>query len=157
VKLSTKVENLKKLLKQRKHVDRLEAESGAGLWFSTSTWLLLGLCLAVAGLGTAAFRDYRTRIPRELIGLWEVEDGPQKLSTFEFFADGTLEVQRQYKSKFASQKVQIAVIDKTLVTITKTALTKEETKSDSIIRELTADTLILELENGDVLKMVRIE
>jgi hypothetical protein len=127
------------------------------VWFSTSTWVLLGLCLALGGLGALAVLDSLIKIPPELVGYWEVQEGPQKGGTFEFFRNGTMEVHLQSKKKLVTHKAHVTVRDKALVMANKDPLTREETRSESIIRELTADTLILELEKGDVLKMVRIE
>ena len=56
-----------------------------------------------------------------------------------------------------SRKARVAVRDKTLVMIEKDPRTGGELRTKYTIRELTADTLILELEKGDFLKMVRLE
>ena len=148
-------------LKKHKPAQGTKADLGvrADGWLSTSTWVLLGLGLALAGVGTLAALEFTfwNRVPPALVGLWEIQEGPQKDSTFEFFRNGTMEVHLQNKKKEVTHKTQVTVRDRTLVMTTKNPLTREETKNESLIRELTAETLILELEKGDVLKMVRIE
>jgi hypothetical protein len=145
-------------LKQRKLSRRSQADNGAGAtaWLSSSTWVLLGLCLALGGVGALAVSDYLVKVPRELVGLWEVEEGPQKGATFEFFRNGAMEVVMRGKKGEVAHKTRVAVRDKTLRVTAKGTQATEDNTGESIIRELTADTLILE-EKGNVLKMVRIE
>jgi hypothetical protein len=120
---------------------------------------LLGLCLVVAGLGTLAVFEFFVwnKVPPELVGYWEVTEGPQKGGTFEFFREGRMEVRLKSKKRTVTHKAPIVVRGKTLVEIARQPLTGDETASQSIIHELTAQTLILESERGDVLSMVRIE
>jgi hypothetical protein len=47
------------------------------------------------------------------------------------------------------------VEDRTLWTTTQNPSTRQESTRKSTIRELTAKSLILEFENGDVLRLVR--
>jgi hypothetical protein len=126
---------------------------------SPSTWLLLGLFLGLAGVGALAILEFTiwNEVPPALVGLWEIQEGPQQDSTFEFFRNGTLEVHLQEKKKDVPYKTQVHMRGRTLVEIKKDPFTREQKTSESLIRELTADTLILETEKGDVLKMVRIE
>ncbi len=155
--LSTRLRQLKK----HKEAQNVEAghSASAGGWLSTSTWILVGLFPVLAGLGILTVFEFTlwNKIPPALVGLWEVEEGPQKDGTFEFFRNGTMEVHLQDKKKEVTHKTQVRVRDRTLVMTKKDFFTREEKTNESLIRELTADTLILELEKGDVLKMVRIE
>ena len=58
--------------------------------------------------------------------------------------------------KGVSQLKAKAVLEgKTLVTTSSNPLTREQLVHTSTVRELTATTLVIELESGDVLKMVR--
>jgi hypothetical protein len=145
--------------KEQKQAQRANTDRGAVGWLSSSTWILFGLLLALAGLGTLAVLEFTiwNKIPPALVGLWEIDGGPQKDTTFEFFRNGTLEVHLQEKKRDIAYKTQVHVRDRTLLETKKDPLTREEKTSESRIRELTADTLILETEKGDVLKMVRIE
>ena len=156
--------NLTSRLEKRKEQKRLQRgephpRTGAGGWLCTSTWILLGLSLALAGVGTLAVLEFTlwNKVPPALVGLWEVQEGPQKDSTYEFFRNGTMEVWRQSKKKDVVHKMQVTVRGRTLVTREVNPLNREESKDESKIRELTANTLILEHEKGDVLKMVRLE
>jgi hypothetical protein len=135
------------------------ADSRPPFAVSASTWVLLGLCLALGGVGTLAVYEFFiwTKVPPELVGLWEVDEGPQKGGTFEFFRDGTMEVLLKAKGKTVTHKTQVSVRGKTLFMTTRDPLTREESTNEGMIRELTRDTLIVELERGDVLKMMRIE
>jgi hypothetical protein len=155
MKLSARLETLK----QQKRAEGADAgkDKRTTPWFGASTWVLLGLGLALGGVGDLAVRDFLIKIPPELVGFWEIQEGPQKDGTFEFFRNGTLEVRLPAKKKDILHKTQVSVHDKTLVMTTKDPISREETKNEGVIRELTANTLILELEKGDVLKMVRIE
>jgi hypothetical protein len=160
MKLSSKLQKLKQELKQKKALqDAASRLDGPGAFFAPSTWILLGLLVVLGGLGTwAGFEVFAwNKVPAGLVGLWEVEEGPQKGGTFEFFRDGTMEVHLKSKKGTVTHKTQVSVRDKTLVIVAQGLQGHEELTRDCIIRELTAETLILELEQGDVLKFVRIE
>ena len=154
--LSSKLQRLKRE-RASKRAEYLPDRKNA--LFSSSTWLLLGLSLALAGVGALTILEFTVwnKLPPALVGLWEIQEGPQKDGTFEFFRNGTMEVRLQDKKKEVVHKTQVTVRDRTLVMTKKGPFTREEKTNESLIRELTADTLILELEKGDVLKMVRIE
>jgi hypothetical protein len=156
MKLSYKLQRLKR---QKSSMQAAPKSERAGRWFAPSTWVLLGLCVILAAVATLALFDFvvGTKIPPELVGLWEVQEGPQQGGTFEFFRSGTMEVHLVSKKREVTHKTRVAVKDKTLMMFTKDPLRRQATSNESIIRELTADTLILELEKGDVLRMVRIE
>src|SRR5262249_25700475 len=82
-----------------------------------STLVLLGLALALAGVATlfAFERFIWTKVPPELVGLWEVNEGPQKGGTFEFFRDGVMEVNLvAAKKKRITHKTPVVVNDKTI-------------------------------------------
>lgn len=127
--------------------------------FSSSTWILLALCLVLAGVGTLAVFEFFiwNKVPPELVGFWEVESGPQKGGSFEFFRNGTLEFNLKENKRQISHKTRVAVKDKQLLTTTRDPQTRQEKTNTIMIRELTADSLILEFENGDVLSFVRLE
>jgi hypothetical protein len=154
MKLSARLAKLRK--RKEPHA---AAADGAAFGVSASAWVLLGLCLVLVGVGTLAYYEFFvwTKVPPELLGLWEIDDGPQKGGTFEFFRDGTMEVYLRAKKKAVTHKTQVTVRDKTLSMTTQNPLFGGEAANECMIRELTAETLILELERGDVLKMVRIE
>jgi hypothetical protein len=126
---------------------------------ATSTWVLVGLILILGGVGTLFVYEFFiwTKVPPALVGLWEINEGPTKGGTFEFFRNGTMEVLVPTKKREVNYTGRIIVRDKTLVEIARDPRTGEKATRKSLIRELTATTLILELENGDVLKLVRLE
>jgi hypothetical protein len=154
MKLSAK---LARLRKRKEH--RTAASSEDAFSLSVSTWVLISLSLALAGLGTWAVFEFFvwTRVPPALVGLWDFDEGPEKRATFEFFRDGTLEIQARGPKKALNHKAQVTVRGKTLFMDARNPLAAGNSTNEAVIRELTADTLILELERGDVLKMVRIE
>jgi hypothetical protein len=147
-------------LKERKQKKATEssAENRPGSFLSPSGWVLVVLLLIVAGLGTLTFFEFWvwTKVPPALAGLWEISDGPGKGSTFEFSRNGQMEFIPNV-GKGRSRKARVLVRDKTLVILETDPRTGEDMRLKNTIRELTATTLILELENGDVLKMVRLE
>jgi uncharacterized protein (TIGR03066 family) len=120
-------------------------------------WLLLGLCLVVAGGATWAVFEFFiwNKVPPELVGRWEVEGGPLAGGTFDFSRDGTLEVRHRQQGTQTHLNGRAAVDGKTLLTTTKNPVTKREETHRSTIRELTPDSLVLELEQGEVLRLVR--
>ena len=129
-----------------------------GIGIATSTWILLGLFLILGGVGTLFVFEFFiwTKVPPALVGLWEIDEGPPKGSTFDFSRSGEMEfIPNVGKQK--PHRARVVVRDKTLVIMEKDPRTGGKIKTEYTIRELTADTLILEPEKGDALKMVRLE
>src|SRR5262245_26314915 len=113
MKLSSKLQ----ILKQEKHSKQAGPKPDhTGGVFAVSTWVLIGLCLLLIGVGALAYFEFFVwnKIPPELAGFWEVEEGPQKGGTFEFFRGGTMEVHLKSKKKEVTYKTQATVKDKTL-------------------------------------------
>ena len=135
------------------------APERTGIGIAPSTWVLLGLFLILGGVGTLFVFEFFiwTKVPPALVGYWEVNEGPQKGGSYDFFRNGTAEVLVKTRKGEVTYKAQVVVRHKTLVETVKDRETGERATRKSIIRELTADSLILELEKGNVLKMVRIE
>ena len=155
-----KLSNQVAALQKRKWTKAMATHRGqdqarSGSW---RRWLWLALGLLVVGAGTLAVFEFFvwTKVPPALVGLWEINEGPPKGSTFEFSRRGEMEFipNGGERNPF---KARVVVRDKTLVMIEKDRRTEKEVSTKSTIRELTANTLILELENGDVLRMVRLE
>ena len=120
-------------------------------------WVWVAFALIVAGSGTLAVFElaYWNDVLPELVGTWDVEEGPLAGGVFRFSRNGNLEIRLQQKGKETQLDGHVVVDDKTLRTTTRAPLSGQEETTQSIIRELTARTLILELESGDVLKMGR--
>jgi hypothetical protein len=147
-------------LRQRKHASASgKANEVPSSALAASTCVLIALALLLACVGTLSALEFFVwnKIPPELVGVWEFSDGPQKHGTFEFSRNGTMELRTYNKKKPLTTKAAASVRDKTLFITEKATLGREQTTTEAIIRELTADTLILELEKGEVLKMVRVE
>src|SRR5579862_2637496 len=116
-------------------------------------WALMGLL--VAGAGTLAVFEFFVwnKIPPALVGKWQVEEGPEGTGTFAFSRNGTLLVQLKNQKSDYNLKAKAVVKGKTLVTTSTNPLTQQEQIRTSTIRELTAHSLILEFESGDILRM----
>jgi uncharacterized protein (TIGR03066 family) len=120
-------------------------------------WAWVGLFLLLAGGGTLAVSYFLiwNKLPPELVGKWEVQGGPLSGGTFEFSRDGTLKMRHLSQGKDVALDGRVTVEGKALLLTTQNPQTRVEKTHRSMIQELTATTLILELEKGDVLKMVR--
>jgi hypothetical protein len=157
MKLSSRLQQLR--LKHEKSARQAEAKPvPREPRLARSTWVVIGLCALLAALGPLAVLEFFVwnKIPPALVGLWELREGPQKVSTFEFFRNGNMEVHQRIQKREVTRKMSGSVQGKTLRITAKDPRTGNDVTSESIIRELTADTLILE-ERGEVLRMVRIE
>jgi hypothetical protein len=118
-------------------------------------WLAVGLLLA--GSSTLAVFEFFiwNKVPPELVGTWDVEEGPLSGGTFAFSRNGNLQMHFKKQGKDIALRGRVAVEDRTLFTTTQNALAGHEETTTSVIRELTARSLIIELDSGDVLKMGR--
>jgi uncharacterized protein (TIGR03066 family) len=154
--LSSRLEKLK-----QKRAAHHEASTPGSLSMplAPSTMILVALALVLAGLSALAVYEsfVWTKVPPELVGLWEIDEGPRKRGTFEFAREGTMEVHLTSNKKHVSHKTRVAVKDRTMTFAAQGFLAPENSPSECTIRELTADTLVLELERGDVLELVRVE
>jgi hypothetical protein len=146
-------------LKQRKQAIQKQSKPGrpqAGK-FTHWHWAMLGLGLLLAGGGTWAALEFFVwnKLPPALVGKWEVQGGPLSGGTFQFFRNGTLETRLKKDKTYFKLRASAAVEGKTLLTTTQDPQTAREQTRKSTIRELTADSLAIELEDGAVLKMAR--
>ena len=146
-------------LKQRKQKQETARKPGRqrGKTFTRWHWAVLGLSLLLAGGGTWAALEFFVwnKLPPALVGKWEVQGGPMSGGTFQFFRNGTLETRHKKDQTYSMLRASVAVEDKTLLTTTQDSQTGREQTRKSTIRELTAISLAIELEDGAVLKMVR--
>jgi hypothetical protein len=118
-------------------------------------WLVLGL--AVAATSTLAVFELViwNKVPPALVGTWEVDEGPQYGGTFVFSRTGDLVVHLKDKQTDYTIRSRAVVQGKTLRTTTQDGQSHRQETHVSTILELTADSLVLEFENGDVLRLVR--
>ncbi len=142
------------------HRDSAQAQSApSGAW-KLPAWQRWTAVIALSALllgGSAwAYLYYVAwnQIPAALAGKWEVvEPAAMRGGTFEFFRDGRLEI--YHAATGSLMRAQVSLADRTLSTTTRDTLTGLQDTKYSTIRELTDTNLILELERGNVLKMVR--
>jgi hypothetical protein len=120
-------------------------------------WTLIALCFLLVGGATWAVLELVvwTKVPRALVGQWEVTEGPMAGGTFAFARDGTLAIHADAQGTDYIVTARVAVENKTLSMTTREPRTRQEQTRTSTIQELTATSLVLELENGQVLRMVR--
>jgi uncharacterized protein (TIGR03066 family) len=122
-------------------------------------WAIIVLCLVLACGGTVAFCEYFVfaKIPTELVGKWVVQGGPQDGSTFDFSRNGTLEAHINAQGYDHPLNATIAVDDKQMRITTRNPHTNQDETRTCLIRELTADSLIVEFEQNETFKMVRVK
>jgi len=120
-------------------------------------WIFLLLCLAGSTLVSfVIFKYIAPTIPHELIGTWQVTDGPLKDSTLEFRWYGAAIARENVKGKIeeATQSVKV-VGNKMLLTSRDEVTGKEDTVSQTILT-LTDDELVLRDEDHRTYSMKRI-
>jgi uncharacterized protein (TIGR03066 family) len=152
MKLSAKLAALKK----RKQTKPAVRPTGAK--FTSRFWACLVLALVATGAGTLGVFEFFiwNKVPPALVGKWQVEDGALGGGTFEFFRNGNLVILHKNQNQDASQiKGRAFVEGKTLHTTMRNPVARRDQTQTITIIELTANSLILEFENGDVLRMVR--
>jgi hypothetical protein len=140
-------------IKQAKQ--RMQRPKGGVL--GLALWVWLAFIVIVAGGGTLAVFELFVwnKVPPELVGAWDVEGGPLAGGTFDFSRNGNLLMRFKKQGQQITLKGRVAVEDKTLYTTTHNAQTGHDETTQSVIRELTARSLIIELDSGDVIKMGR--
>jgi hypothetical protein len=118
---------------------------------------LLALCLVLAAGGAWAVFELViwNRLPPELVGKWVVEGGPQDGATFDFYRSGRLEAHLNNKGMEQVLKGSVEVNDKTMSITTQNPHTLRNETRSCLIRELTARSLIVEFDRGDVFQMIR--
>src|SRR5262249_11704509 len=146
-------------LQKRQHAKHARTKSGQtrGRRFGLPMWAWLVLGVLLAGGGTLAVLEFLVwnRVPPELVGKWRVEQGSEFSGTFDFSRDGRLDVRLTAQGRDIQLKSRASVRGKTLRTTPENASGRPEETREWTILELTADSLILEMENGQTLKMVR--
>jgi uncharacterized protein (TIGR03066 family) len=113
--------------------------------------------LLLAGGGTfTAWKFFNgSPLPAGLVGKWEVQQGPMAGATFEFFPDGKLETRHGAGDTQINLKAHVVAEGKTLLMTTQDPRTRREQTRKVTVRELTGSALVLALEDGTLLKMVR--
>jgi len=161
MKHSSKIANLKRT-NQREPNPSVQSSEKSLL----ARWAIPALCLLLAAGGTVAVLELVVwnRLPSELVGMWVVEGGSQDGATFDFSRsgnpfdfsrNGNLEAHLDNKGMERILKAGVAVKDRTLFVTTQNPHTLQDETRSCLIRELTARTLILEFEKGEVFHMAR--
>jgi hypothetical protein len=114
----------------------------------------LVIILLFAGASTWAYLKFFVweQPSPQLAGVWEVQSGPLAGGSYEFLPEGSLIIR---SNDGPDMKARVAVEGKTLLTTTQNPSTGKDETRKSTIKELTATSLVLEVETGGVLKMAR--
>ena len=122
-------------------------------------WAIITLCVVLAFGGTLALCEYFvfSKIPTELVGKWVVQGGPQDGATFDFSRSGTLEAHFNAQGYDHPLNATIAVEDKQMRITTRNPHSNFDETRTCLIRELTAESLIVEFEKNETFKMVRVK
>jgi hypothetical protein len=149
---SSKVPNLNRTNQRELNPAAQKAEKS-----TPRRWAVPALCLILAAAGTVAVCELVVwnRLPAELVGMWVVEGGSQDGATFEFSRSGALEAHLDNKGMERIMKATVAVKDRTLYVTTQNPHTLQNETRSCLIRELTARSLIVEFEKGEVFHMAR--
>jgi hypothetical protein len=149
---SSKVPNLNRSNRREPNSAAQKAEKS-----TPRRWAVPVLCLILAAAGTVAVCELVVwnRLPAELVGMWVVEGGSQDGATFEFSRSGALEAHLDNKGMERIMKATVAVKDRTLYVTTQNPHTLQNETRSCLLRELTARTLVLEFEKGEVFHMAR--
>jgi uncharacterized protein (TIGR03066 family) len=157
MKLSSQLAQLRQERKARQAAARPVRPQGGNV--SRWRWALIAGGLLLAGGGTWAVLENFVwlKVPAALVGTWEVSEGAMARGTFAFARDGTVAIHADAGGTDYIVTGRATVDGKTLSMTSRDTRTRREQTRTSTIHELTATTLVLELENGQVLRMVRRE
>ncbi len=119
--------------------------------------LLLGLLVLVVAGGTWAVFEFVVwnKLPRELVGKWEVVEGPQEGAIFHFHRSGFMVGAFDARGFVNFVEASIRVEGQNMYATTKHPKTGEELTRVQVIRTLTENELVLQDEKGQLLKMKR--
>jgi hypothetical protein len=121
--------------------------------------LFLGALMLLTAGGVWVFFEFVVwnRVPSELVGKWVVVGGPQDGATFDFFRNGTMEGNVNFRETNKPFYAVIRVEGKNIYTTTNHPLTGMEDTQVKVIRTLTAKQLVIEDEQGTVTQLERAE
>ena len=119
--------------------------------------MALVVILAFGGTWTFFELVVWARIPPELVGKWVVKEGPQEGATFDFFRGGTMVGRVNAGGNEAIVNARVRVEDKTIYSTTTNPHTGREDTMVLMIRTLSPRELIVEDQQGQLLKMARAE
>lgn len=126
-------------------------------WMGRPLVILLALG-AFAGTWALLELVIWNKVPSELVGKWVIVDtGPQKGATFDFSRGGTMVGTVNVRGEAHLIKAKIRVEGKNIFSTTHHPKTGDEKTTVLVIRTLTATELVVEDEQGMLMKMERAE
>jgi hypothetical protein len=120
-------------------------------------WATIAICVFLAGGVTWAVCEFYVfaKLPSELVGKWVVQGGPQDGATFDFSRGGRLEAHFNGQGYDHPMTATVAVEDKTMFVTTLNPHTNQYETRACVMRELTANSLVVEFEKNEVFRMTR--
>jgi hypothetical protein len=127
-----------------------------------TTWkrrLVLGLMLILVAAGVWSLFEFViwNKIPAELVGKWEIMEGPDEGGTVDFFRNGNMVAHVNSAGKLGIIEAKIRVEERKIHVTTRHRQTGEEGTRVQSIKSLEGDRLVLQDERGILLKLRRTE
>src|SRR4051794_35700077 len=128
--------------------------AAAGSWKRP---LVLALVALLTAGGVWAFCEFYlwNELPGAIVGKWVVTEGPQEGATFDFYRSGAMRGRINVNGDEAIVKASVRIEERKLYATTAHPKTGEELTRVQVIRVLSATKLVLEDEQGKLLKMER--
>jgi uncharacterized protein (TIGR03066 family) len=120
----------------------------------TSLSALLSLCVST-GLGQQQDKEGEKGLPKELVGKWVVEEGPQEGAMFEFLVEGKMIAKLNINGNEHIINATVRVENKKLLSTTKDPQKGTDLTRVLLIRVLTAKEFVVEDDEGKPWKMRR--
>ena len=126
----------------------------------TTSWtrrVLLGAMLIVVAAGVWGLFEFViwNNIPAELVGKWEIMEGPDEGGTVDFYRSGSMVAHVNLAGKLGIIEARIRVEDNKIHVTTRHQQTGAEGTRVQTIKSLDGDRLVLQDENGNLLKLIR--
>jgi uncharacterized protein (TIGR03066 family) len=126
---------------------------------SPKRWAVLGLGLVLACGGTWAFMEFViwNKLPSELVGDWEVVQGPPeyKDAVFEFYRSGKMVGRLNDRGNLRIMNAYVQVEGDKIFITTRRPSTGEEHVSVQTVRSLNDRELVVADERGEIMRMRR--
>ena len=128
----------------------------------TTSWtrrVLLGAMLIVVAAGVWGLFEFViwNNIPAELVGKWEIMEGPDEGGTVDFYRNGSMVAHVNRAGMLGITEARIRVDEKKIHVTTRRRETGEELTRVQTIKLLEGDRLVLQDEKGNLLKLRRAE
>jgi uncharacterized protein (TIGR03066 family) len=119
---------------------------------------LVVVMLLAAGSAWAFFEFVIwNELPSEVVGKWEIADGPHTGDTFEFYRNGSMVGTIYPNGKEGKINARVKLDGKKLFFTSNSQETGQVTTQVQAIRTLTSRQMVMEDEQGQVLKMERVD